>query len=282
MPAGDSNGSKKKRIRFIAAKDYLLLQAVCSARAHVAPHGETGRRFDEAARTFVEAAGSSLGDVLTPSMKTVRDRFTTVIEKRKVDVKRTTAASGIVEERGAKEELMDDLIFEMEEHLERKRAEEAERTEKEKQLVEAGEEVRRKALSRLNGQGGEKLENRTEGSVVIETEENLVMESSSTRKPRLKRRAISLDSDNDERDAFIEEMNRRKQADEKCMKVLEERLELDRIRCEREGARQELDARRVTVEEKRLQLDERKYEMEVQERRATMEERKGMVDVLSG
>lgn len=49
---------------------------------------------------------------------------------------------------------------------------------------------------------------------------------------------MNLDSDDQERDSFIEEMNRRKKAGEKRMRIEEVRLKIEKIRCEKEGARQ--------------------------------------------
>lgn len=53
-------------------------------KAQVKLHGEMVWSVKEAARTFVEADGSPVGDFLTPSMKNGRDKFTAVTKKRKV------------------------------------------------------------------------------------------------------------------------------------------------------------------------------------------------------
>lgn len=90
---------------------------------------ETGQWFTEAICTFLEASGTAFGDIMNPSMKTVRYSFTTVIEKRKASFKRTVTDLVIAEESGVKQKLIDGMILEMEENLEMKRAEKMEQTE---------------------------------------------------------------------------------------------------------------------------------------------------------
>lgn len=53
---------------------------------------------------------------------------------------------------------------------------------------------------------------------------NLAVQNSSVRKPQRKRRSISLDSDDEEFGTFIEEINGRKEENEKYLKVEEKRL----------------------------------------------------------
>ncbi|PXF47157.1 hypothetical protein BWQ96_03099 [Gracilariopsis chorda] len=105
--------AKKNRIRFTEAWDILLLKAVTASDAHVAPHGETDKRFEQAVELFLDAAppSSQLVDITRPVPKTLRDRFTTIVEKRRVEVRETAAASGIVEKRGQRGELLDDAYL---------------------------------------------------------------------------------------------------------------------------------------------------------------------------
>ncbi|PXF43622.1 hypothetical protein BWQ96_06631 [Gracilariopsis chorda] len=150
VPRSTPSLAKKKRIRFPEAWDPLLLKAVTASDAHVAPHGETGKRFEQALKLFLDAAPSSqLVNITHPVPLTLRDRFTTIVEKRRVEVRGTAAASGIVEKRGQREELLDDVILAMDKEQERKNALINERTEKEKQLIEAGEAIRGKAVTRM-------------------------------------------------------------------------------------------------------------------------------------
>lgn len=110
---------KRKRIRFNKTLNYLLLQSVAAAGAHAAPYGEGGKRYDRAAVVFWElVGGKTRADTLPPTAKTIRDRFTTVMDQRRKDIKATSAASGIVEEREAREVLADDLLLEIDEWIE--------------------------------------------------------------------------------------------------------------------------------------------------------------------
>ena len=65
-----------------------------------------------------------------------------------MDNKKSIASSGQVEVYAGQKALLDDLILEIDEHVEEKRAAKGERMEKEKRLVHAGEELRNLALNR--------------------------------------------------------------------------------------------------------------------------------------
>ncbi|PXF41520.1 hypothetical protein BWQ96_08776 [Gracilariopsis chorda] len=202
VPRSTPSLAKKKRIRFTEAWDLLLLKAVTASDAHVAPHGKTGKRFEQALKLFLDAAPSSqLVDITRPVPKTLRDRFTTIVEKRRVEVRGTAAASGIVEKRGQREELLDDVILAMDEEQERKNALINERTEKEKQLNDAGEAIRAKAVTRMQKQ---QREDREEDCGASDSDK-----SSPVAFKKVRKRVFSTDSDDDEKDAIQEEIKLR-------------------------------------------------------------------------
>ena len=62
--------------------------------------------------------GTYLSDCEPPTQSGVENRFNTLIGKRSKEVKKTAAASGMAEENGEKEMLLDDLIHEIEDQIE--------------------------------------------------------------------------------------------------------------------------------------------------------------------
>lgn len=121
-PATTVNPPKKKRIRFNKSLNYIVLQAVSFTGTHVSPYGEAGKRFDLAAATFWNYMGArTTADTHKPSAKTNRDRLNSSIEQRRRLVKKTSVASGIVEEIEGSEVLADDLILEMDEWVEKRK-----------------------------------------------------------------------------------------------------------------------------------------------------------------
>jgi len=81
------------------------------------------------------------------SWKTICDRFEKLSTDRRIDEKRNAVAPGISEDHGEKEQLLDDFIQQIDEWQEAGKVEKEERTTKEKRLIEAGEEMRERALN---------------------------------------------------------------------------------------------------------------------------------------
>ena len=75
------------------------------------------------------------------------------------------AASGIIEIRGEREVLLDDIVLKMDEWAEQRRTEREEKTEFDKRLQGAGEEMREKDLNRVSPNDG-KDDSPSDGLVV--------------------------------------------------------------------------------------------------------------------
>ena len=76
-----------------------------------------------------------------PSCNTLEDCFKRISVHRREAVKRTARASGIAENHGKKEVLIDDLIQEIDKKEEMSHVGEDDQTEKEKLLTAAGERI---------------------------------------------------------------------------------------------------------------------------------------------
>lgn len=191
---------KKRRMRFSSTFDILLLKAVTAVDAHLAPHGESQKRFDEALGLFTASLpAAALQGMCQPSWKTLNDRFKKIVADHRIAVKRNGAASGIIEVRGERELLLDDIVLAVDEWEEGRRAERDERTELDRRLREAGETIRSNALGRacLGSVDGEK-----EGS----GEESL-------RKRQRKRPTAAVDSDDEGRSAITEHISEQREYD---------------------------------------------------------------------
>lgn len=230
-----------------------------SVDAHLAPHGATQARFEEALALFLSSAPSGgLQNVCAPSWKTLNDRFKKVISDHRLAVRNNAAASGIIEVRGEREQLLDDIVLAMDEWEEKRRSERDARTELDKRLMEAGEEIRSRAVARKDGDASDKS-------------------PSEIRKGR-KRRAIAVESDDEEEDIIGEHIAARNEMEQKRFKVEEDRLNFEKSRDEREAVRAN---RALEHEARRLKMDEKRMELEVVRAAMEKEERSAMVAVLS-
>ena len=266
-----SAAAKKRRIRFSSTWDILLLKAATAVDAHFAPHGEAQSRFEEALSPFkASLPNGSLDTVGAPTWKTLNDRFKKILSDHREAVKANAAASGIIEVRGERETLLDDVALEVDEWEEAKRAERDERTELDKRLIQAGEEVRTRALSRARSPTSAK----SPGTA-----------SSTPSNRNRRKRALSSDSDDEDRNLMSEHIQARKLFEGKRLKIEEQRLEHEIKRDEQEASRLEQvqlnESRRIAVDEKRVELEERRFAVESEERKGMIAERKEVLSVPS-
>jgi len=260
-----------KRFSYTAAWDLLLLKAVATSGAHIAAHGQTTARYQEAVSLFLQAAPTgSLKDVVSPTWKSLRDRFKKITTDRREENKANAGASGIIEVRGEREVLLDDLLHGMGEHEELKRSERDEKTEKEKQLVRAGERIREQALNRQSCSASDE--------VVDLAKELSTQAERPTLSSKVKRSRLTYESDGEDKQILFDDMRARRETESKRLRLEEMRLEMDKSRDERDANR---DAKVQDREERKLILAERKTEIELEERREALKERKSMIDVLA-
>ena len=80
--------------------------------AHLAPHGASQKRFEEALGRFTASIpNAALQRMCQQSWKTLNDRFKKIISDHRIAVKRNAVASGIIEIQGEREPLLDDTVL---------------------------------------------------------------------------------------------------------------------------------------------------------------------------
>ncbi|PXF49565.1 hypothetical protein BWQ96_00635 [Gracilariopsis chorda] len=134
---------RKKRIHFSAGCYVLLVKAIKALDAHIAPHDEAQARLEEALALFFSPTSSGgLAVVCTPTWKTLSDRLKKVISSHRLAVGNNAVASGIIEEWGETGTLLDDIMLAIDEVDDRCCTERDERSELEKRLWAAREDIR--------------------------------------------------------------------------------------------------------------------------------------------
>ena len=206
-----------------------------------------------------QVPATCLSDREPPTQKGIEDRFKMLIGKRRKEVKKTAAASRIVEEHREKEMLLDDFILEMEDQIGQEKEKKGKRLGKEQNLKEAGDEVRDRALKRSNTCGGKSADHISPGA-------------------ETPRRRIAYDSDEDTTEAFVRDTKHRRDQEYRRFKLEGTRFQLEQIRSEEEGKR--FEAIRGTKRRK-LALEERKIDVEIEERKLAIAEGSKMFQVLS-
>lgn len=103
---------RRKRIRFTAALDELLLKSLLSNDGHISPHGEAQLRFEEALHSDLSALPQSVIQSVHPSTwKTVSDRFKKLVADHLKLTKAKQAVSGIVQIRREREQLLYEIFL---------------------------------------------------------------------------------------------------------------------------------------------------------------------------
>jgi len=252
--------TKSKRFSYTPAWDLLLLKAVTSSRAHLSEHGEATKLYGESLEMMLKAAPQeTFVRIKKPVWKSVRDRYKKISEEHAEKMKMSKPLSGVTEERGEREVLLDDLILEKKEHDEQRRSDAAKSTQKEARLIKAGEAIRALATSRQNAEPG-------------------LNRSSPSPTASKKRPSHALyESDKDEKEELKAELAHRRDFEAKRIRIDEERLAFEK--------QKDIDMKRTAekaqlLAERKLAIEEKKAELEIEERKQQMEERSGMLDVL--
>jgi hypothetical protein len=145
IESGEPVAVRPRAIRFTAAMDMVILETVNEVGAHISQYGQYQKLFERVSNAC--KAHMSFSNC-TPSAKSVWDRFKKLMsEHRKADAA-NRRTSGIFEEYGPKEGLLQKTMDAMREKDEQERADRGERREAESRLLEAGENMRSYALQR--------------------------------------------------------------------------------------------------------------------------------------
>ena len=166
--------------------------------------------------------------------------------------------SGIIEVRGEREILLDDIMLAADEMDEKRRSERDERTGLDERLRVSGEKIRDQAMNRRES-------------------------SSEATTPR--KRQCTGDSDDEDSERMEQHILRQHDSTEKRFKIDEDRLQLEKRKEEREMAREKVDMERASrmerleiqqfeLDTKRLDMDRARLELETEKRKAGIEERR--------
>lgn len=138
-------------------------------------------------------------------------------------MKRTAGALEIVEVYGERETVLEDLILQIDEHMERENADKEDRLEKENRLTTAGVELRNRALS--HGQGRRSRIERVD----VDSESFSHATSPSTTGSNT-RSQIHYDFDDEASEALARDMVVRQQKENRRLRLDEQRYELQKER----------------------------------------------------
>lgn len=140
-----------QRRKFSFSKELILifLQSVRLHDAHLAQHGKKDEVFGKVCATFLSNLPAATWEHLRkPTVKTLRDKFRTLMADRKSSNAHNENASGIAEDVGPIDQLLDDFLLESNEAAEERRREKGEQNAREEALQAAGETIQRNALTR--------------------------------------------------------------------------------------------------------------------------------------
>lgn len=274
--------TKKRRIRFNKSLDAALLKCVTITGCHLAAHGKMQSKYEEAIPHFVQSAPlHTLDNVQQPSWKTLSDRFKKIVEEHRTARKRNERATGISEEYGEREQLLDDLLLEIDEHEENIREKNEEKTALEQRLATGGEEIRRLSMNRT----GSSSRNPNASTSIQESEEGTGDNGDNNSTGRRRRSGHDEGESDDEVIMILKRsVNDRNEIEGKRIKIEEERLKLECKRLEEQQLNLENERserkRKLDMEESRIELDRKRLDMEREDRVTMNEERRGIIGVL--
>lgn len=89
----------------------MLLKSVVATDAYLSGHGEKKNNFSEALNIFKSTTPANLFiGVSQPTWKSLNDRLQKLMAHNRTAVSRNISASGIIEVRGEREEILDDIM----------------------------------------------------------------------------------------------------------------------------------------------------------------------------
>lgn len=108
-------------MRFTGSLDLKLLKLVMVTDAHFSRHGEAKSKFSEALVVFIRNISPPLSNTARPTWNSINDRFKKLLSDHRTAVTRNLTASGIIEVRGERELLLDDIMLAVDEFDEKHR-----------------------------------------------------------------------------------------------------------------------------------------------------------------
>lgn len=144
------SSTSMRRFWFTDSCRMLLLNCIREKNAHLAEHGTKDDAFRAVLEKFIALTPENRWRrVQKPKLKSIRDKFRTMMSERKKTVETNAAASGIAEEDPSLEELLlDEFLFEEREQRETGAAQAQDRVGREQALAEAGRNILEQSLQR--------------------------------------------------------------------------------------------------------------------------------------
>ncbi|CAN8068517.1 unnamed protein product [Agarophyton chilense] len=116
----------------------FLLKAVNISQAHIAAWRQIQAKFEDAPSLFMDATPEeAFSEMQRSSSETFADHFMRITSDKRQKMKENAASSGRLESKGEKEILVDDVLQEIDEKVEREREEKEKRTAQENRLLAA-------------------------------------------------------------------------------------------------------------------------------------------------
>lgn len=248
LPIPTEQPQPKRRMRFSSSLDIQLLKAVISTDAHLSDHGEAKTKFTEALHIFKEGLTASISENghALPSWKSLNDRFKKLNADHRIAMARNLTATSIIEVRGERELLLDEIMHAVDEHDVNRRCERDERSQLDERLSVSGEEIRDSAMNPRRGSN----------------------DVTPTRK-----QFSAQDSDDDDSERFAEHVRTQHESEEKRLKLETKSLLLEKTRAKKEAKNEEREARKDQLEYERVNLMEA-----LQERRLNLDTQRFKMD----
>lgn len=251
-------GKKFKRFNYLPAYDELLIRSVREHGAHKVQYGKKLEALEAVRTTFIQGIPPHVFQTYeTPNVKSIRDRYLRLIERRKDAVKSRDGESGQLEEVSDMDALLDGLILEKE------------ATAREERVNAAGAEFRDNTVSRKRKENVDDLDGERKAPVKQQRRATTsVLEEVST--------------------CMADSVERQKQSEQRKTHLDERRFELELTRLKKEEERfqrtQEFAEKRHELDEKKFQLDklerEERLKLEREESQSKREERKAVLELL--
>ena len=217
----------------------LLVQCVQEHEAHTAGYGKLDTAFGNVRETFIENMDAATWEKQTkPSVKTLRDKFRSLVRARRDANSANEDASGIAEDITEMDQILDDLIQEKDREEEDRKKTRDEESARDADLSQKGFEIRGEAVCRTTK----------------ETEEEKKVRKENQRRERKRRRDEGLPDDEWQKSVkeHLEERRiearRSNEIRERELKLMQDRFDQDKR--EREAAfeaAREKDAKQVEL-----------------------------------
>lgn len=217
--AADIATTPRPRANFSFSNNALKLLLVQSVREHdaqIAVHGKKDAIFKLVLSTFLAHVSSRMRDTHNkPSVKTLRDKYESLANRRKETNSCNERASGITEDVSEVDQVLNDLILKREEVDEDKKMTKEVATKREKSLEEAAKGIRNSMMKRVRKENQEDSEKKKKRVRIDRNADEDMDEWTEMVKKELSERKETKKRENELRGRELDVMQQRWDADRK-------------------------------------------------------------------